>query len=188
MWTAANPGIPAGGVVGESKADILAQLDPRHVAPTVLVPAGALADRISTALAAGWDYPLILKPDAGQRGAGVRKVHDREAGEQYLAANPGPVVVQPFHPGPFEAGVFYYRLPGEAHGHLFSVTDKVFPVATATASRRWKPSSGRTRATDAGGGVPGAARGGPRRGTPGRGAVPAGDGGESLPGHPVPRR
>ncbi|MBA4064810.1 MAG: hypothetical protein C0501_14075 [Isosphaera sp.] len=128
VWTAANPGIPAGGVVGESKADILARLDPRRVLPTVLVPSGPHSVRVRLALGAIGSFPVILKPDAGERGAGVRKAHDRADVEKYLAENPGAVVVQPYHPGPFEAGVFYYRLPGEARGRVFSITDKVFPV------------------------------------------------------------
>jgi membrane protein DedA with SNARE-associated domain len=135
VWTAANPGIvPAGGVVGESKADILAKLPPVWVVPTLLVPAGAVGDRLRLVLDAvadrGWEFPLILKPDAGERGAGVRKAHDPVDVEKYLVVNPGPAIAQPFHPGPLEAGVFYYRLPGEDRGRVFSVTDKVFPVVT----------------------------------------------------------
>jgi membrane protein DedA with SNARE-associated domain len=133
VWTAANPGIvPAGGVVGESKADVLSRLPPEWVVPTLLVPAGGVGDRLRRVMDAvadcGWEFPLILKPDAGERGAGVRKADDPVDVEKYLLANPGPVVVQPFHPGPFEAGVFYYRLPGEECGGIFSVTDKEFPV------------------------------------------------------------
>jgi membrane protein DedA with SNARE-associated domain len=134
VWTAANPGIPAGGVVGESKADILARLPPGWIIPTLLVPAGEHSVRVRFVLAAlaanGWGCPLVLKPDAGQRGAAVKKVHDAADVEQYLLANPGPVLVQPYHPGPFEAGVFYYRLPGAERGHIFSITDKVFPIIT----------------------------------------------------------
>ena len=48
--------------------------------------------------------------------------------EKYLQGQPAAVIVQTYHPGPFEAGIFYYRLPGEEKGHIFSVTDKVFPV------------------------------------------------------------
>ena len=133
VWTAANPGIPAGGVVGESKADILAKLPPEWTAPTLLIPAGEAGERVRASLAEvaarGWDYPLILKPDAGQRGAGVRKCRDAVEVEKYLLANPDPVIAQPYHPGPFEAGVFYYRLPGADRGRILSVTDKVFPEA-----------------------------------------------------------
>jgi membrane protein DedA with SNARE-associated domain len=132
VWTAANPGIPAGGVVGESKSDILSRLPPERIIPTLLIPAGENGTRVRLAREAlagrHWGHPLVLKPDSGQRGAGVKKAHDAVDVEKYLLANPGPVIVQPFHRGPFEAGVFYYRLPGEKRGRIFSVTDKVFPV------------------------------------------------------------
>jgi hypothetical protein len=134
VWTAANPGIPASGVVGESKADILAKLPQEWIIPTLLVPASGHDDRVrfvrEALEARGWNFPLVLKPNAGQRGAGVAKVHDCVELEKYLLANPLPVLVQPYHAGPFEAGVFYYRLPGESRGHIFSATDKVFPVVT----------------------------------------------------------
>ena len=131
-WTAANPGIPQGGVVGESKHAILAQLPQASVVPTILVPPGEPGARLAlvrqTTVERGWSFPLILKPDAGQRGAGVRRVRDLVDVEKYLQDQPAPVVVQTYHPGPYEAGIFYYRLPGEENGHIFSVTDKVFPV------------------------------------------------------------
>jgi membrane protein DedA with SNARE-associated domain len=134
VWTAANPALPAGGVVGESKADILARLPPAVIIPTFLVPAGERSARVRAVRAElesrGWGFPLVLKPDAGQRGAGVKKAHNAVDVEKYLGANPGPVLVQPYHPGPHEAGVFYYRVPGEPRGRVFSVTDKVFPVLT----------------------------------------------------------
>jgi membrane protein DedA with SNARE-associated domain len=133
VWTAANPGIPHGGVVGESKSAILQQLPAEWTVPTVLVPAGDMSGRLTRlrGLIAerGWDFPLILKPDAGQRGAGVRRAASWAGVEHYLAGQPGDLIVQPWHPGPFEAGIFYYRLPGEAAGRIFSITDKVFPVA-----------------------------------------------------------
>lgn len=134
VWTAANPGIPQGGVVGESKAAILAQLPDRWTLPSTLLPAGPLAARFQALEQAidrsGWEFPLILKPDAAQRGAGVKRVGDLAAAREYLAANPGPVLAQRYHPGPFEAGIFYVRLPGEPRGRIFSLTDKVFPRIT----------------------------------------------------------
>jgi membrane protein DedA with SNARE-associated domain len=131
-WTAANPGIPQGGVVGESKHAILAQLPQGAVIPSFLVPPGEPGERLAHARAViedlGWSFPLILKPDAGQRGSGVRRAHDLVDVEKYLRRQPHAVIVQTYHPGPFEAGIFYYRLPGEEAGHIFSITDKVFPV------------------------------------------------------------
>ncbi|MBI1915348.1 MAG: VTT domain-containing protein [Planctomycetes bacterium] len=132
VWTAANPGIPDGGVVGESKHAILTQLPREWVIPSFLVPPGGAAERLGQFRQAvrerEWPFPLVLKPDAGQRGAGMRRVHDLVDVEKYLHQQPGAVLVQPYHPGPHEAGIFYYRLPGEERGHIFSITDKQFPV------------------------------------------------------------
>ena len=47
IWTAANPGIPQGGVVGESKHGILAQLPQWAVVPTLLVPPGVVGLRLA---------------------------------------------------------------------------------------------------------------------------------------------
>jgi membrane protein DedA with SNARE-associated domain len=131
-WTAANPGIPQGGVVGESKHAILARLPQGWVVPSFLVPPGEPGARLARVRQAiedrGWSFPLILKPDAAQRGAGVRRVRDLVDVEKYLRGQPAAAIVQTYHTGPFEAGIFYYRLPGAENGHIFSITDKVFPV------------------------------------------------------------
>jgi membrane protein DedA with SNARE-associated domain len=131
-WTAANPGIPHGGVVGESKFAILSELPRDWIVQSLLVAPGELRDRLEQVRRGlqedGWQFPLILKPDASQRGAGVRRVWNLSQVEQYLQDQAAAVIVQTYHPGPFEAGIFYYRLPGEEKGHIFSVTDKQFPV------------------------------------------------------------
>jgi hypothetical protein len=75
-----------------------------------------------------WSFPVVLKPDVGQRGVGVRRAQCVEDLEAYCKREAGSILVQPYHPGPFEAGIFYYRLPGEARGRILSITDKHFPV------------------------------------------------------------
>jgi membrane protein DedA with SNARE-associated domain len=133
--TAANPGIvPHGGVVGESKFEILSKLPPEWIVPSALIAPAAVAERVAALLCAvaerGWEFPLILKPDAGQRGAGVRLVRDSSVAARYFDEHTQAVVAQAYHPGPFEAGIFYYRMPGAASGRIFSITDKLFPVLT----------------------------------------------------------
>ncbi|MGH9750691.1 MAG: carboxylate--amine ligase, partial [Candidatus Polarisedimenticolia bacterium] len=130
--TAANPGIPDGGFVGESKFRILAGLPHEQVVPGFLVRADPPLARLESLglgmRERGLEFPLVLKPDAGQRGAGVRMVRSFREAEEYLRGYPGPVLAQTWHTGPHEAGIFYYRMPGEARGRIFSITDKVFPV------------------------------------------------------------
>ena len=125
---AANPGLEDGGLVGESKADILSKLPERWTIPFLLAPRGASFVDIAQHVAArGWQYPLIVKPDVGQRGVGVNRVRSEAELERYRCAYDGAVLVQPWHPGPYEAGIFYVRRPDEPRGRIFSITDKRFP-------------------------------------------------------------
>ncbi|HJR59436.1 MAG TPA: VTT domain-containing protein [Vicinamibacterales bacterium] len=128
--TAANPGMPDGGVVGESKYGILARLPSQWTIPAVLVESGEAGARLDAFQLAvqdrGWSFPLVVKPDVGQRGTGVRLVRDLADVAGYLRVMHGDLIVQPYHPGPFEAGVFYYRMPGWSSGRILSVTDKQF--------------------------------------------------------------
>ena len=130
--TAANPGIPDGGTVGESKSAILRQLPTDCTIPFALIAPGSVDGRtrqLSEVVAGrGWAFPIVLKPDVGQRGVGVKLLSTFEEAAEYLGLQTGAVIAQPYNPGPFEAGVFYYRTPGSARGRILSITDKHFPV------------------------------------------------------------
>ncbi|MEO1236353.1 MAG: alpha/beta fold hydrolase [Planctomycetota bacterium] len=135
VWTLANPGLPDGGVVGESKAQIMDALGTVDGRPdeTFTLPAVKVetADEARDALAErGWSLPVILKPDAAQRGAGVRLVERDDDIDAYFTKSHGPAQLQKYHPGPCEAGVFYVREPSDDTGRIFSITDKHFPVVT----------------------------------------------------------
>ncbi|MEQ1763293.1 MAG: VTT domain-containing protein [Pyrinomonadaceae bacterium] len=141
-FTAANPGIPSGGFVGESKDAIYkliasSDLSSRHLLRYVSVAANSDHEvRLRTALEflAGnrISYPVILKPDAGERGNGVVVVRD-ESGLSDALRNATDVLVQEFVDG-VEASIFYYRLPREQRGHIFSITEKVFPTVIGDGS------------------------------------------------------
>jgi len=129
-FTAANPAMPAGGFVGESKHEILRALHGagEHLPAMRLVPAGgdaairlAIVERFlaDERLA----FPVVLKPDAGQRGSGVVISRSLPECRDYLAAFPGSAWSQEYVDGP-ELGVFYVRRPDEARGRIFAITDK----------------------------------------------------------------
>jgi hypothetical protein len=128
---AANPAFADGGLVGESKFDILRLLPAHWTVPSARIDAGPLERRCQAIDGflelTGITWPLVLKPDVGQRGAGVRKVCSAAEATDYLRGSDYPIVAQPWHPGPFEAGVFYVRHPDEERGRIFSITDKTFP-------------------------------------------------------------
>jgi hypothetical protein len=124
--------MPDGGIVGESKHEILAHLPSEFTIPSALIPSAEPAARLRGVLHRmtdnGWVFPLVFKPDVGQRGTGVKIIRTLAEATNYLAREEGPVLVQPYHPGPYEAGVFYYRWPTAPRGRIFSITDKHFPI------------------------------------------------------------
>jgi hypothetical protein len=129
--TAANPRIETGGLCGESKSAILDQIAPAErgmVAAYATVTAGA--DDDATALADRLGWPVVLKPDIGCNGTGVRLARDPAALRAALAEFPRGVrlMLQAYAPGPGEAGLFYIRHPDEAVGRISSVTLKSSPA------------------------------------------------------------
>lgn len=161
-FTAVNPGIPCGGgLVGESKFGILAALAGRPgererlgpgelgrgspIAPTHLIRAGGppseRAARVEALLAdgaSGLAWPFILKPDQGQRGAGVRLARSMEDVRAYFDRQAGDVLAQAYHPGPEEVGVLWVRTPEAPRGRtgvVFSITRKRFQHAVGDGVR-----------------------------------------------------
>lgn len=136
LCTAANPGMPAGGgLAGESKSAILRGLAGAGpaVARWEAIPPGEPAAR-GAAVAAfmrreGPAFPVVLKPDVGERGAGVVIARTEAAVAEALRAEARPLVVQAYVPG-VEFGVFYVRMPSAAQGEIFSVTAKHPVVVT----------------------------------------------------------
>lgn len=134
----ANPALPASGLVGESKSQVLGSFGAegrRWIAPYVAFDrrpgtGTVLADEAIAALAnAGLALPIVAKPDLGCRGAGVRPIRDAAELTRYLDAFPvgQRIVLQRLVDVEGEAGVFYVRQPGAARGEIFSLTLKYFP-------------------------------------------------------------
>jgi membrane protein DedA with SNARE-associated domain len=135
--TASNPGIFSGGFVGESKIETLAELSAScgdFTADAYLLKGVAPAERYSAMERLrrrhGIEFPLVLKPDVGSRGVGVKVIRTTEQARAYLEQTSAPLVMQRYAPGPNEAGIFYYRHPGEPRGKILAMTEKLFPTLT----------------------------------------------------------
>ena len=135
--TVSNPGMFSGGIVGESKMQTLRDLmatNPKFTADAELLAGDSAAARLISlreiCIRRNIPYPFILKPDFGQRGAGIKLIRSEADAETYLTATNAPVLVQRFAAGPQEVGIFYYRFPGEPCGRIFAITEKIFPVIT----------------------------------------------------------
>lgn len=152
VFTATNPGIAgAGGFVGERKSTIAAALETAGapLLPTVLVRMHSdperrvrRVERLLKARPELGGYPVVLKPDRGERGRAVRVCHGVEDVREQVARVHADLVLQKFDPAPYEVGLFWVRLrePGTAdeygrEGEIFAVTRKVFPVIVGDGKR-----------------------------------------------------
>lgn len=145
--TAANPSIYSGGMIRESKSQILG-LVPAHLrrwmaAHTIytFTAEGMIEEHAEGALAAmsaaGLVLPIVAKPDFGQRGAGVRPIYTAADLRAYFEVMPRgvTVVLQELVPYRHEVGLMYYRLPSEDRGRIVSITLKEFPFVTGDGAR-----------------------------------------------------
>jgi membrane protein DedA with SNARE-associated domain len=137
--TAANPHIEAGGLLGESKQACLDLAGP--VARPWLAGFTGLTrghgdlvlgdvEAAGTAMAkAGLSFPVVVKPDIGWRGFGVRRLDGPGDLATYLAAYPegARYLLQEYLPWAGEAAVFWLRRPGAAKGEIFSLTLRYYP-------------------------------------------------------------
>jgi hypothetical protein len=123
-------------LAGESKHQILQLLPPASIAPAFLIDPRSLdlasiPQVVQQQIAQhGWTFPLICKPDRGCRGSGVRLIRSPQHLTQLLSSITESMLIQHYHPGPGEVGIFYFRRPSQSTGHILSITRKVFPRVT----------------------------------------------------------
>jgi len=135
-----NPGLPMSGLIGERKAATLEQLaGSEFLAKFELISeTGNLAEKLEQAKAAmdrlAVSYPVVLKPDFGQRGLDVAVIRDPQELQAYLASSNGAVLLQEHIAGE-EFGVFYMRYPVDKTSGIFSITEKTFPVLIGDGQR-----------------------------------------------------
>lgn len=129
FFTAANPGIYNGGLFGESKYDILKSILPEFLPKTVFFPnpvAISAADVVIKMQEIHLSFPIILKPDKGERGRGVAKIEDAAGIEAYLATFQFPFLMQEYIAFEEEYGILYHRMPYEKKGKITSIVVKGF--------------------------------------------------------------
>ena len=136
--TIANPLIETGGFWGESKSSILEDVgkDQQQWMANYFAfdRTNQLAEiDLEEVLIKMTDnnlaFPIVVKPDIGWQGFGVRKIDNEKELSGYLSAYPHNVrlLIQQLIPYDGEAGVFYARMPNESHGSVFSLTLRYFP-------------------------------------------------------------
>jgi len=121
-----------GGMFGEKKSDIFKLIPGEYLPKTVLISRGDIERASFSAEQIG--FPLIAKPDIGERGTWVKKVSNLEELKKYANSCPVDFLLQELVAYPVELGVFYVRKPGEK-GRVTSVVKKEFLYVTGDGER-----------------------------------------------------
>jgi hypothetical protein len=127
FFNTSNPSIINGGFLMESKKEIYDLIPSVYYPPTLFFRAGASCEEIMTEInEKQLQFPLIGKPDIGMQGKAVKKLMDRDELADYALHSRVDFLVQAFIPYEKEVGVFYYRYPNEAKGHISGIVGKEF--------------------------------------------------------------
>lgn len=122
FFTRANPVIETGGVMGESKINILNRIPSTYLPTTIFIEKGKTTKEVILQQLQNHHitYPLIAKPDIGERGLLVEKISTKKLLDAYHDQMPVSYLIQEFVNYPVEVSVLYYRLPNADKGHITS--------------------------------------------------------------------
>ncbi|MBI1305718.1 MAG: hypothetical protein GC181_03780 [Bacteroidetes bacterium] len=125
-FTAANPGIEFGGLFGEQKNQILEQIPDAYKAKTIYCKSVNIELLLNEIRQSGFNFPLVIKPNVGERGDEVCIAFNEEDLIHHLTQIAYPFLIQEYIDYPTELGVFYTRLPDSETGKIVSIVLKNF--------------------------------------------------------------
>ncbi len=127
-FTVVNPALETGGLCGFSKFKSYKLFSPEMVPKTILLKRAVYSEQQIAELleANSLDFPLIVKPDQGERGFLVSKVEDLRELTETIGSKTLKIefLIQEYVEGPLELGVFVIRKNGE--WTVSSITSKSF--------------------------------------------------------------
>lgn len=137
VFTCANPAILASGFIGESKNEIYKGLQESEFAKDYLLKHILISkdlpqtEKVLLAISfieeKGLQYPIVAKPDVGERGKAVKIIKEANQLNELFAGIEEDYILQEFAKGE-EVSIFYYQYPSQENGKIFSITEKRFPI------------------------------------------------------------
>ncbi len=125
-----------GGMFGESKFDVMEKVPGPYKPKTLLVKLPVSTVEVIQCIRENdFNFPLIFKPDLGERGWMVKKIRSESDINNYLKEIKIDFLIQQLVDLPFEFGVFYVRYPSEADGKVTSIVGKEMLNVTGDGSR-----------------------------------------------------
>jgi hypothetical protein len=121
FFKSANPGIPMGGAFGVSKIDMMENI-PKELLPGMFLSLkGETIKQLKQRLIHEQIvYPIILKPDIGERGFFVKKISSETELDQYLNELPCDMIIQEFIDWPHEYTLSFNVMPDKPES--FTIT------------------------------------------------------------------
>ncbi len=129
-FTAANPGIELGGFFGESKSDILKLIQKEYLPKNIEVDHLSIDVILNLLAELKIDFPVVAKPDIGERGNDVAKISNVIELEAYNNKIQSKYIIQEFIGYDIELGILYSRMPDAESGSISSITLKEFLYVT----------------------------------------------------------
>lgn len=131
FFTNVNPTIETSGLFGESKIDILDKIPDIYKPKTLFLKESWSVETCLNKVNRHFsNFPLVAKPNIGERGFLVRIIKTEDELVQYLKQYKLDLVIQEFVELPRELAIMYYRIPGKKEGHITSVCMKRFLSVT----------------------------------------------------------
>jgi len=130
-FTVANPGIELGGFYGESKTEILSLINRQYLPRAVSVVTSIEIESVLNQMKEiNLSYPVIAKPDVGERGNHVTLIRNQQELILYNARSNSKYIIQEYIDYSIELGVLYSRMPDSQQGAVTSITLKEFLSVT----------------------------------------------------------
>jgi hypothetical protein len=129
-FTNVDPCIEHGGFFGESKFGILEKIDTKYLPKTIFISQEKSFENAKKLVENHEiSFPLIAKPNIGERGTNVEKIASLDALQKYHLAGEN-YLIQEYIDYEIELGVLYYRMPKANLGTITSITRKSFLCVT----------------------------------------------------------
>lgn len=128
FFSTVNPGAMNGGLLGNSKMKILDAIPDRYIPKSGLFKANAERPMMIRAFMRnnGMDFPVILKPDIGERGLLVQRIRNWAELDIYLNNAGFDVILQEYVDYALEVTILCYTIPGTDEKGITSVCEKEF--------------------------------------------------------------
>ncbi len=127
FFTLTNPGIETGGFFGESKSDILNHIPEEYKPITVLLKNPVDENDLEKIfIESGLSFPVIVKPDIGERGWLIARIDGMDELKHYLKAHPIDFILQKYIDLPLELSIMVFSLPKGGESKVTSICEKHF--------------------------------------------------------------